>query len=300
MAQKSDSIQDSVHDTSGIEVVVDGAAVDLDAQPLPKAIEKRAFRSGGFPYPAMKRKPYEKELRRLQIDLLKLQAQLHSSGRRLVVVFEGRDSAGKGGTISRFTQHLNPRSARVVALPKPSDVERGQWYFQRYVSHLPTSGEIVLFDRSWYNRAVVEPVMGFCKPADTRRFFHEAPRFEAMLIESGIILIKFWLTVGREMQLTRLHARRHDPLKQWKLSPIDYAGLPKWEAYTEAAEAMFDATHTAEAPWTVVRANDKRRLRIACLRHVLTVAGQAPFDGKAPDPKIAFDAAAYRAAGHTP
>jgi polyphosphate kinase 2 len=288
-------------ETAQVEVVIGDIAVDLDAKKLPAAIETNAFSSGGYPYPEpMKRKQYEEELRDLQIDLLKLQAEIHDSGKRLVVIFEGRDSAGKGGTIARFTQHLNPRSAHVVALAKPSDTERGQWYFQRYVSHLPTSGEIVLFDRSWYNRAVVEPVMGFCSQADAQRFYREAPQFESMLVRSGTVLVKLWLTVGREMQLTRLHARRHDPLKQWKLSPIDYEGLPKWDAYTQAAEAMFDATHTPEAPWTIVRANDKRRLRIACLRHVLTMAGHEPSDGKKLDPKIAFDATAYRAAGYTP
>lgn len=286
---------------AGTDVTIDGIAIDLDARKLPKAVEKKAFASGGYPYAdKMPNEDYEKELQGLQIDLLKLQAHMHESGQRLVVLFEGRDSAGKGGTIARFTQHLNPRSAHVVALPKPSEIESGQWYFQRYTAHLPTAGEIALFDRSWYNRAVVEPVMGFCSPEDTQHFYRDAPRFEAMLIESGITLVKFWLTIGRHMQIKRLHARRHDPLKQWKLSPVDYDGLPKWDAYTQAAEAMFEATHAAKAPWTVVRANDKRRVRIACLRHVLTAMGRPPSDGRPVDEKIAFDAAAYRKAGYAP
>ncbi len=280
---------------------MDGVAVDLDAPRLPRKIEQKAFASGGYPYPeAMKRKRYERELEALQIDLLKLQAAIQTSGERIVIVFEGRDSAGKGGTIKRFMQHLNPRHARVVALPRPSDVESGQWYFQRYIAHLPTRGEMVLFDRSWYNRALVEPVMGFCTPQDTARFFSEAPRFEAMLAESGIRLIKFWLTVGREMQVRRLHDRRHDPLKQWKLSRIDYDGLPLWDDYTQAARTMLAATHTPAAPWTVLRANDKRRLRIAALRHVLSACGHEPGDGKPANPDIAFDATDYLAGHNEP
>jgi polyphosphate kinase 2 len=285
----------------GIEVVIDGIEIDLDAENLPDRIEERAFASGDFPYPdAMKSKPYEHELRELQIELLKLQSRMHETGGRVVIVFEGRDSAGKGGTIARFIEHLNPRSAHVVALAKPNDAERGQWYFQRYIRHLPTSGEFALFDRSWYNRAVVEPVMGFCRPEETALFLEDAPRFEAMIAESGITLIKFWLTVGREMQVKRLHDRRHDPLKRWKLSQIDYDGLPKWDDYTRAAETMLERTHSTAAPWTVVRANDKRRLRLACLRHVLTVCGHPPADGKPADPEILFDAAQYLAAGHQP
>ncbi len=287
-----------------IEVVIDGVEVDIDAPELPRAIQDAAFTSGGYPYPKpMKRKAYEAKLTALQIELLKLQSHIREAGERLVIVFEGRDSAGKGGTIKRFTQHLNPRAAPVAALPKPSDVERGQWYFQRYVDHLPTRGEIVFFDRSWYNRAVVEPVMGFCTQRETVQFLHEAPVFERMQVAAGTRLVKFWLTIGREMQVKRLHARRHDPLKQWKLSPIDYEGLPKWDLYTAAARSMLAATHTPETPWTVVRANDKRRLRLACLRHVLAgcdYAGKDPAVVGEPDAEIVLDAAAYLAAGHQP
>ena len=281
----------------GIDVVVDGVHVDLDAKALPKAIEDKALSSGGYPYDKkLKGKKYKKELVPLQIELLKVQTWAQKTGAKIAIVFEGRDSAGKGGSIKAFTEHLNPRGARVVALPKPSDVERTQFYFQRYVAHLPAAGEIVFFDRSWYNRAVVEPVMGFCTPQETERFLRDVPVFERMLVENGIHLMKVWLEIGREMQITQLFQRRHDPLKRWKLSPIDYKGLPKWDDYTRAATAMLEQSHTDTAPWTVVRSNDKKRARLETMRLVLS---QLDYDGKdpevaiAPDPKIVADAPSF-------
>ncbi|HEY0291802.1 MAG TPA: polyphosphate kinase 2 [Hansschlegelia sp.] len=282
-------------------VRIGGVDVDLDDRELPRIIRHAAFRSGGYPYgKKLANKEGERMLAPLQIELLKLQTWAKKQGERIVIVFEGRDGAGKGGTIDRITQHLNPRSVRVEALSKPSSTEIGQWYFQRYVSLLPSAGEIVLFDRSWYNRAGVEPVMGFSTPAETARFLNEAPTLEKLLVDDGIRLFKFWLTIGREMQITRLHARRHDPLKRWKLSPIDYAGLNLWDAYTDAAERMLRATHTEAAPWTVVKANDKQRLRLACIRHVLL---NVPYKGRdlavvgGNDGRIVMDAAAFLAEG---
>jgi polyphosphate kinase 2 len=222
---------------------------------------------------------------------------MHATGGKLVIVFEGRDSAGKGGTIKRFTEHLNPRSAHVVALAKPTDAERGQFYFQRYIAHLPTAGEIVFFDRSWYNRAVVEPVMGFCTPQEAEQFLKDVPVFEKMLVDNGVHLVKFWLTIGREMQLKRLFERRHDPLKRWKLSAVDYKGLPLWDSYTAAAERMLKETHTTSAPWTILRSNDQKRARIEAIRAVLFSLDYAGKDagvvGK-PDPEIVADAAMFR------
>src|SRR3990172_7158484 len=242
----------------------------LEDKELPPEIEERALTSSGYPYDKrLKRKKYEKERRRLQIELLKVQNWARDKGERIAIVIEGRDAAGKGGAIHRFTKHLNPRAARVVALPKPTDVERGQWYFQRYVAQMPTKGEIVLFDRSWYNRAVVEPVMGFCTPDQTEQFLGVAPEFERMLVEDGIRLVKFWLHIGREMQLKRFHNRAHDPLKRWKIGPVDYAAIDKWDAYTEAIDTMLKATHRPHAPWTVVCANDKMRTRLETIRHFL-------------------------------
>lgn len=269
---------------------LDLASFDIDDPELTEAIDGGAMTSAGYPYDKrMKRKKYDKHLRRLQIELLKLQRWARSEGERIVIVFEGRDAAGKGGTIKRFMQHLNPRHARAIALDKPSEAERGQWYFQRYVPHLPTAGEMVMFDRSWYNRAGVERVMGFATEAQVARFFQEAPDFEAMLARDGIRLFKFWLTIGQAMQVKRLHARRHDPLKQWKLSELDLAALAKWDDYTRAKEDIFRHTHTDLAPWTVVRANDKRRLRINAIRHVLASIDYTGKDAGivgAPDPKL--------------
>jgi polyphosphate kinase 2 len=253
-------------------------AFDLDDLALPAWIERAAFKSGGYPYDqGMKEKEYEEQLERLQIELVKLQRHVNQTGLRIVLLFEGRDAAGKGGAIFAFRQYLNPRSARLVALPKPTEAEQGQWYFQRYVAELPTSGEMVLFDRSWYNRAGVEPVMGFCTPAEHRLFLESVPGFEKMLVGQGMTLFKVWLSIGFEMQLKRFYERRHDPLKVWKLSPIDYAAMHKWDAYTHARDQMFAASDTAEAPWTVVLANDKKRARLNVIRHVL---GELSYPGK--------------------
>ena len=263
---------------------------DIDDPVLPAAIADAALQSGGYPYAErMKRKVYQEEVRPLQVELLKLQRWVEQEGQRVVVLFEGRDAAGKGGTINRFMQHLNPRHARAVALSKPTEREKHQWYFQRYVPHLPTAGEMVLFDRSWYNRAGVERVMGFCTEEQAIRFLDEAPHFEAGLVRDGLILIKLWLTVGREMQLKRFHARRHHPLKRWKLTDVDILGLTKWEAYNIAQEDIFGHTHKDAAPWTVVRANDKRRARLNAMRAVLSridYSGKDQAVAQAPDPKI--------------
>ncbi len=228
------------------------------------------WREGGYPYRnLMLRRNYEKQKYRLQVELLKLQAWAKETGQRVVILFEGRDAAGKGGTIKRLMEHLNPRGARVVALEKPSELERGQWYFQRYVQHLPTRGEIVLFDRSWYNRAGVERVMGFCTEDEYTEFMRQAPEFERHLVRSGVHLIKFWFSVSRKEQRRRFREREAHPLKQWKLSPIDKASLDKWEDYTKAKEAMFFATDTADAPWTVIKSDCKKRARLNAMRYVL-------------------------------
>jgi len=228
------------------------------------------WREGGYPYKnLMSRRNYEREKYRLQVELLKLQAWVRSSGQRVVILFEGRDAAGKGGAIKRFMEHLNPRGARTVALEKPTEEERGQWYFQRYVEHLPTRGEIVMFDRSWYNRAGVERVMGFCSEEEYREFMRQVPEFERNLVRSGIHLIKFWFSVSRKEQRRRFKERKSHPLKQWKLSPVDLASLDKWEDYTTAKEAMFFNTDTADAPWTVVKSDCKKRARLNALRYIL-------------------------------
>jgi polyphosphate kinase 2 len=228
------------------------------------------WRSAVYPYKnRMSRKNYEKEKFRLQVELLKLQMWVRETGQRVVILFEGRDAAGKGGTIKRFMEHINPRGARVVALEKPTEAERGQWYFQRYVQHLPTAGEIVLFDRSWYNRAGVERVMGFCSDKEYDDFLRQVPEFERHLASSGIHLIKFWFSVSRSEQRRRFEERKLHPLKQWKLSPIDLASLDKWESYTTAKEAMFFHTDTAEAPWTVVKSDCKKRARLNAMRYIL-------------------------------
>ncbi|MDJ0664738.1 MAG: polyphosphate kinase 2 [Acidimicrobiia bacterium] len=224
-----------------------------------------------YPYPRkMGRAQYEAEKRQLQIELLQVQRWVKETGQRLLLIFEGRDAAGKGGTIKRFNEHLNPRGARVVALDKPTETERGQWFFQRYIQRLPTAGEMVFFDRSWYNRAVVEPVMGFCTPEEHRIFLHQAPLLEQMLVESGITLFKFWFSVSREEQLRRFLSRSQDALKQWKLSPVDVESLGRWDDYTAVKQSMFEETDTAWSPWTVVRSDDKKRARLATMRYVLT------------------------------
>ncbi|MBP6753908.1 MAG: polyphosphate kinase 2 [Alicycliphilus sp.] len=239
------------------------------------------WRDGGYPYRhLMRRSTYEAQKYQLQVELLKLQAWVKETGQRVVILFEGRDAAGKGGAIKRFMEHLNPRGARVVALEKPSEVERGQWYFQRYVQHLPTAGEIVLFDRSWYNRAGVERVMGFCSNAEYQEFMRQAPDFERHLVRSGVHLIKFWFSVSRAEQRRRFKEREVHPLKQWKLSPVDLASLDKWDDYTSAKEAMFFETDTADAPWTVIKSDCKKRARLNAMRYVLH---KLPYANKAVD-----------------
>lgn len=240
---------------------------------------KRVISSeNNYPYDTkMKRSEYEQQKRLLQIELLKLQRWVKENDERIVMLFEGRDAAGKGGTIKRVMEHLNPRGARVVALDKPNEKEKGQWYFQRYIEQLPTSGEIVLFDRSWYNRAGVERVMGFCTPPEYNQFMHQAPEFERMLSNEGIRLMKFWFSVGRKEQLRRFNARKTDPLKQWKLSPMDLASLDRWDDYTKAKEDMFFYTNTHHAPWTVIKSNCKKRARLETMRFILN---QIPYEGK--------------------
>ncbi|MBF9060606.1 polyphosphate kinase 2 [Rhodobacterales bacterium HKCCSP123] len=259
------------------------------ARPTPSQI-RQAFETGEYPYQSkLGRRAYEAQKAKLQAELLKVQRWVGETGERIVMLFEGRDAAGKGGTIKRFTEHLNPREARVVALNKPTDEERGQWYFQRYIQHLPTSGEIVLYDRSWYNRAGVERVMGFCEPNDYLEFMRQTPELERMLTRSGIRLYKYWFSVTQAEQKRRFASRETDPLKQWKLSPIDRASLDKWDDYTEAKEAMFFYTDTADAPWTVIKSDDKKRARLNCMLHFLSTLdypGKDPKIAHAPDPLI--------------
>jgi polyphosphate kinase 2 len=232
--------------------------------------KKKIFADANYPYDnKMDRDEYEQLKQELQIELLKMQSWVKETGQRIVILFEGRDAAGKGGTIKRMMEHMNPRGARVVALEKPSEDEIGQWYFQRYINHLPSKGEIVLFDRSWYNRAGVERVMKFCKSGEYLEFMRQAPELERMLVRSGITLFKLWFSVSRNEQFRRFQQRQADPLKQWKLSPIDLASLDKWKDYTEAKEAMFFYTDTADAPWTVIKSDCKKRARINAMRHIL-------------------------------
>ena len=255
----------------------------------PEAI-RRAFETGAYPYKTkIKRAAYEKHKAELQVELLKVQKWVEDSGQKVVVLFEGRDAAGKGGTIKRFMEHLNPRAARVVALPKPGERQRTQWFFQRYIEHLPADGEMVFFDRSWYNRAGVERVMDFCKPNEYLEFMRQAPDLQRMLVRSGIRLFKYWFSVTREEQHRRFEARKADPLKQWKLSPVDQASIDKWDDYTEAKEAMFFNTDTADAPWVIVKSDDKKRARLNCMQHFLS---SLPYPDKnlhvvqGPDPLI--------------
>ena len=252
------------------------------------------FEREDYPYDTkLDRATYEKDKAALQVELLKAQHWIQENGEKVVLLFEGRDAAGKGGTIKRFTEHLNPRGARVVALNKPTETERGEWFFQRYVRHLPTAGEIVLYDRSWYNRAGVERVMGFCAPTEYLEFMRQTPELERMMVRSGIRLFKYWFSVTQDEQRRRFSSRETDPLKKWKLSPIDRASLDKWDDYTEAKEAMFFYTDTADAPWAVVRSNDKKRARLNCMRHFLSSLDYPDKDhelvGK-PDPKIVYHA----------
>ena len=268
-----------------LQALVEGASPD-EAKALKRALFERDpkppasgdpdaeltanWREGGYPYRnLLSRAKYEKLKYRLQVELLKFQAWVKETGQRVVILFEGRDAAGKGGTIKRFMDHLNPRGARVVALEKPSDVERGQWYFQRYVEHLPTRGEIVMFDRSWYNRAGVERVMGFCSHAEYDEFLRQAPEFDRKLVRSGVHLLKFWFSVSRAEQRRRFKERKAHPLKQWKLSPVDLASLDKWDSYTRAKEAMFLHCDTSDAPWTVIKSDCKKRARLNAMRYIL-------------------------------
>ncbi len=263
------------------------------ARDLRRAIEaadKRQILAPDYPYQrAMARDAYSRTMAGLQRELVRLQADVKATGKRIVVLFEGRDAAGKGGTIKRLRENLNPRVARVVALPKPTEREAGEWYFQRYVRHLPSAGEIVLFDRSWYNRAVVEKVFGFCTEAQRAAFFRQLPEFEDMIADEGLHFVKIWLNLGRAEQLRRFLARERDPLKQWKLSRIDVEGLRRWQAYTDAIAETFALSHRARTPWTVIRADDKRRARIAAIRAVLSgvdYAGKDANMARAPDPRI--------------
>ena len=281
-----------------LQALIEGASPD-EARALRKALFRREteelptapgidpdtelaakWRDGRYPYRnLLSRKRYERDKYRLQVELLKLQAWVKETGARVVILFEGRDAAGKGGAIKRFMEHLNPRGARVVALEKPSEVERGQWYFQRYIQHLPTQGEIVLFDRSWYNRSGVERVMGFCSDAEYDEFMRQAPEFERHLVRSGVRLFKFWFSVSRAEQRRRFKEREGHPLKQWKLSPIDLASLDKWDDYTLAKEAMFLHCDTSDAPWTVIKSDCKKRARLNCMRYLLQ---RLPYANKDP------------------
>ncbi len=255
----------------------------------PDAI-RELFLTGKYPYHTkLSTQDYEKKKKALQVELLKVQRWVKETGEKIVILFEGRDAAGKGGTIKRFMEHLNPRSARVVALEKPTETERGEWYFQRYIRNLPTEGEIVLFDRSWYNRAGVERVMEFCTPEEYLEFMRQTPELERMMVRSGIRLFKYWFSVTQDEQHIRFQRRQNDPLKQWKLSPIDRASLDKWDQYTEAKEAMFFYTDTADAPWTIIKSSDKKRARISCMQHFLHSLNYPNKDPKVagqPDPLI--------------
>ena len=286
--QTATTIKDDDRSAQAQEVSVGSSVARGEQADLDEV--RKAFESGRYPYRyKMARKPYETEKAVLQAELLKVQKWAQDTGQRFVLLFEGRDAAGKGGTIKRFTEHLNPRFARVVALNKPSERERGQWYFQRYVEHLPTSGEMVFYDRSWYNRAGVERVMEFCTGAEYLEFMRQAPDFERMLVRSGIRLYKYWFSVTPEEQRRRFRSRETDPLKRWKLSPIDMASLDKWDEYTEAKEAMFFYTDTGDAPWTIVKSKDKKRARLNCMRHFLSTLDypdKDPSVAQPPDPLI--------------
>ncbi len=250
----------------------------LDFDEFPRELEELTFPDGDYAFSKkMKRGHFEDRLEELQIELVKLQKWVRANNERIAMVFEGRDAAGKGGTIKRFTANLNPRYARVIALSKPSDVERGQWYFQRYVRHMPTHGEMVFFDRSWYNRSGVERVMGFCNEDEVQQFFQEVPVFEGMMVREGIHFFKFWLTVSRPEQLKRFYERKNSELKNWKLSPIDYKSVGKWDDYSKAIADQINQTHTATAPWTIIDSNDQRRARLAAIQTVLLAID---YDGK--------------------
>ncbi|MBB4009463.1 polyphosphate kinase 2 [Allorhizobium taibaishanense] len=245
-------------------------AFDIDDPVLPDWVENQALASNGHPYDKkMKKEAYEEELKTLQIELVKVQFWLQATGKRVMALFEGRDAAGKGGTIHSILEYMNPRLAHNIALTKPTETESGQWYFQRYIAHFPSAGNMSLFDRSWYNRAIVEPVMGFCTQEQYDAFMEQVPRFEKLIHQEGIHFFKFWLEIGQEMQIKRFHDRRHDPLKVWKLSTMDIAALDKWSDYTDKRDRMLKQTHTKDAPWMVARANDKRRAHLNVIRHIL-------------------------------
>lgn len=286
--------EDMEHGERRAEDLLAGLSVDASRPEQPVVLDSagepiRTWREN-YPYDRkIRRGEYERTKRILQIELLKLQRWVKDTGARLVVICEGRDAAGKGGTIQRFTERLNPRGARIVALDKPTEREKGQWYFQRYVAHLPSAGEIVFFDRSWYNRAGVEKVMGFCSDDEYERFLRQCPLFESMLVRDGILLVKFWFSVSRGEQRTRFAIRQVDPVRQWKLSPTDVASLDLWDAYTAAKVTMFRATDTEHAPWTVVKSNDKRRARLEAIRSLLWRVDYENKDTSAvgePDPLI--------------
>ena len=274
------SDHDGVDMAPEVTLTIDGEkrTLDIDDPNLPDWVTDNQFTAGDYPYEErLKRKKYEEQLDALQRELVKMQGWLQSKGGRMIAIFEGRDAAGKGGTISRVRENLNPRTARIVALPAPDETEQGQWYYQRYIRHFPTSGEMVLFDRSWYNRGVVEPVMGYCTMPEHHHFLEQTPGFEAQLTADGIHLMKFWLNIGRETQIKRFHDRRHDPLKMWKLSPNDIKSLNRWDDYTAARDRTIEATNIRQAPWIVVRANDKRRARVNLIRALLD---RVPYEGK--------------------
>ncbi len=272
----------------------DGAPRDSGVLSRDRDVVRRLFETGEYPYERkLSRKIYEREKAALQVELLKVQDWVKATNRKIVILFEGRDAAGKGGTIKRFTEHLNPRGARVVALDRPTDDERTQWFFQRYIRHLPRGGEIVLFDRSWYNRGGVERVMGFCNGKEYLEFMRQAPELERMFVRSGILLFKYWFSVTREEQKRRFEARENDVLRQWKLSPVDRQSLDKWDEYTAAKEAMFFYTDTADAPWTIVKSDDKKRARLNCMRHFLAALPYTNKDARRvgrPDPLIVASA----------
>ena len=288
-APDSDPSNTAADDASALDL----PAVDTDDMSREERERMRVirrFETGMYPYSThIGRREYEATKATLQVELLKVQHWVKETGKKIVILFEGRDAAGKGGTIKRFMEHLNPRGARVVALEKPTAEEQGQWYFQRYIDHLPSSGEIVLFDRSWYNRAGVERVMGFCDPTAYLEFMRQCPEIERMLVRSDILLFKYWFSVTQEEQRRRFDSRKGDPLKQWKLSPIDQASIDKWDDYTEAKEAMFFYTDTADAPWTIIKSDDKKRARLNCMRHFLSTLDYEGKDRETigePDPFI--------------
>jgi len=261
---------DTTEDALNVSLAHPGTNYLAPTDEISKMPKNAIFPTANYPYKTkMQKAQYEKEKKLLQIELAKFQHWVKETGQKFLIIFEGRDAAGKGGTIKRFTEHLNPRGAPVIALEKPDEREKGQWYFQRYIEHLPTKGEIVLLDRSWYNRAGVERVMGFCTPQEYLEFMRQAPEVERMITRSGTKLFKFWFSISRNEQFRRLHSRQHDPLKQWKISDIDLASLDKWDNYTEAKEAMFFYTDTKDSPWTVVKSDCKKRARLNAIRHVL-------------------------------